>query len=173
MRLEIGMLITRTLVVILNLLLLAGGGAVVGVLCGRAYKRRRMQAKVTPKYKGLKLEALAGNFTVCKVTDYSGVNLSDKYCFIGKTGEENSLVCETSRVPANTTEREDDWRALRVAGKLDFALVGILAELSTVLARQNIGIFAVSTYNTDYIFLKNARFDEAVSALEKAGYPVK
>ncbi|MBO4932055.1 MAG: ACT domain-containing protein, partial [Clostridia bacterium] len=77
------------------------------------------------------------------------------------------------RVPANTTEREDDWRALRVAGKLDFALVGILAELSAVLARRNIGIFAVSTYNTDYIFLKNARFEEAVSALEKAGYPVK
>ena len=167
------MLIARSLLTIINLLLLVGGGAVVGVLCGRVYKRRRMQTKVTPKHKGLTLEALAGNFTVCKVTDYSGVNLSDKYCFVGKTGEENSLVCETSRVPANTTEREDDWRALRVAGKLDFALVGILAELSAVLARQNIGIFAVSTYNTDYIFLKNARFEEAVSALEKAGYPVK
>ena len=167
------MLIARSLLTIINLLLLLGGGLIVGVLCGRAYKRRRMQTNVTPKYKGLTLEALAGNFTVCKVTDYSGVNLSDKYCFIGKTGEENSLVCETSRVPANTTEREDDWRALRVAGKLDFALVGILAELSAVLARRNIGIFAVSTYNTDYIFLKNARFEEAVSALEKAGYPVK
>lgn len=165
--------IVGTLVTIINLLLLIAPGAIIGVLCGRAYKRRRMQAKVTPKHKGLTLEALAGNFTVCKVTDYSGVNLSDKYCFIGKTGEENSLVCETSRVPANTTEREDDWRALRVAGKLDFALVGVLAELSAVLARQNIGIFAVSTYNTDYIFLKNARFEEAVSALEKAGYPVK
>lgn len=167
------MLIARSLLTIINLLLLLGGGLIVGVLCGRAYKRRRRQTNVTPKYKGLTLEALAGNFTVCKVTDYSGVNLSDKYCFIGKTGEENSLVCETSRVPANTTEREDDWRALRVAGKLDFALVGILAELSAVLARRNIGIFAVSTYNTDYIFLKNARFEEAVSALEKAGYPVK
>ena len=167
------MLIARSLLIIINLLLLLGGGLIVGVLCGRAYKRRRMQINVTPKHKGLTLEALAGNFTVCKVTDYSGVNLSDKYCFIGKTGEENSLVCETSRVPANTTEREDDWRALRVAGKLDFALVGILAELSAVLARRNIGIFAVSTYNTDYIFLKNARFEEAVSALEKAGYPVK
>lgn len=167
------MLIVRSLLIIINLLLLLGGGLIVGVLCGWAYKRRRMQTNVTPKYKGLTLEALAGTFTVCKVTDYSGVNLADKYCFIGKTGEENSLVCETSRVPANTTEREDDWRALRVAGKLDFALVGILAELSAVLARRNIGIFAVSTYNTDYIFLKNARFEEAVSALEKAGYPVK
>lgn len=169
MRIEI----LGTLVTIINLFLLIIPGVVIGVLCGRAYKRSRMQAKTgTPKHKDLKLEALAGTFTVCKVTDYSGVNLSDKYCFIGKTGEENSLVCEISRVPANTTEREDDWRALRVAGKLDFSLVGVLAELSAVLARQNIGIFAVSTYNTDYIFLKNARFEEAVSALEKAGYPV-
>lgn len=147
-------------------------GCLIGVFCGRAYKRSRMQAKVTPQHKGLKLEVLAGEFTVCKVTDYSGVNLSDRYCFAGKTNEENSLVCETSRVPENTTERTDGWRALRVAGKLDFALVGILAELSAVLARKNIGIFAVSTYNTDYIFLKKDRLDEAVAALEKAGYTV-
>ena len=147
-------------------------GCLIGVLCGRRYKRSRMRGKMPPKHKGLKLEVLAGDFTVCKVTDYSGVNLNDKYCFIGKTVEENSLVCETSRGPANTAEREDGWRALRVAGTLDFARVGILAELSAVLARKEIGIFAVSTYNTDYIFLKKDRLDEAVSALEAAGYPV-
>lgn len=154
------------------LLLLPLIGCILGVICGRAYRRSRMQGKMPPKHKGLKLEVLAGDFTVCKVTDYSGVNPADKYCFVGKTGEENSLVCETSRVPANTTEREDGWRALRVAGKLDFALIGILAELSAVLARKNIGIFAVSTYNTDYIFLKKDRLEDAVSALEAAGYPV-
>ncbi len=159
-------------VTVFLLLILAVVGAIAGFIGGRIYKKSRMQGKMTPKHKGLKLEVLAGDFTVCKVTDYGGVNLTDKYCFIGKTGEENSLVCETSRVPANTTEREDGWRALRIAGKLDFALVGILAELSAVLARKNIGIFAVSTYNTDYIFLKKARLDEAVSALEAAGYPV-
>ncbi|MBR5313197.1 MAG: ACT domain-containing protein [Clostridia bacterium] len=120
----------------------------------------------------MKLEVLAGDFTVCKVADYSGVDLADKYCFIGKTCEENSLVCETSRVPANTAEREDGWRALRVAGTLDFSLIGILAQLSAVLARKQIGIFVVSTYNTDYIFLKKDRLDEAVKALETAGYPV-
>lgn len=154
------------------LLLLFLIGCLIGVLCGRTYRRRRVQGKMPPKHQGLKLEVLAGDFTVCRVTDYSGVNLTDKYCFIGKTCEENSLVCETSRVPANTEKREDGWRALRVAGTLDFSLVGILAQLSAVLARKNIGIFAVSTYNTDYIFLKKDRLDEAVKAFEAAGYTV-
>ena len=154
------------------LLLLFLTGCLIGVLCGRTYRRRRMRGKLPAKHQGLKLEVLAGDFTVCRVADYIGVNLTDKYCFIGKTGEENSLVCETSRVPANTEKREDGWRALRVAGTLDFSLVGILAELSAVLARKNIGIFAVSTYNTDYIFLKKDRLDEAVKAFEAAGYTV-
>ena len=166
------MLIVRSLATMFTLLFLVGGGVVLGVICGRAYRRSRIQGKMPPKHKGLKLEVLAGDFTVCKVADYSGVNLTDKYCFIGKTGEENSLVCETSRVPANTAEREDGWRALRAAGTLDFSLIGILAELSAVLARKQIGIFVVSTYNTDYIFVKKDRLEEAVKALEAAGYPV-
>lgn len=152
-------------------LMLVVAGCIAGFIGGRIYKKSRMRGRM-PKHRGLKLEVLAGEFTVCKVTDYGGVNLSDKYCFVGKTPEENSLVCETSRVPANTTVREDGWRALRVAGTLDFALVGILSDLSAVLARQNIGIFAVSTYNTDYIFLKKDRLEAAVSALEAAGYTV-
>ena len=106
------------------------------------------------------------------MTDYSGADISERFCFVGKTDEENSLVCETSRVPSNTTERADGWRALRIAGTLDFALVGILADLSAVLAREKIGIFAVSTYNTDYILLKKDRLDDAVRALEAAGYTV-
>ncbi len=158
-------------VTVFLVLMLAVTGCIAGFIGGRIYKKSRMQGHV-PKHKGLKLEVLAGDFTVCRVTDYSGVNLSEKYCFVGKTPEENSLVCETAKVPENTTVRGDGWRALRVAGTLDFSLVGILAELSAVLARKNIGIFAVSTYNTDYIFLKKDRLDEAVRALETAGYTV-
>ncbi|MBQ2278002.1 MAG: hypothetical protein II333_05470, partial [Clostridia bacterium] len=57
------------------LLLLPLIGCLLGVICGRAYRRSRMQGKMPPKHKGLKLEVLAGDFTVCKVADYSGVNL--------------------------------------------------------------------------------------------------
>jgi len=58
-------------------------------------------------------EATDDNFSVCKGTNYSFVNLESQYCFIGKTDEENSLVCITDDVPANTTERDDGWRAFR------------------------------------------------------------
>ncbi len=158
-------------VTIVLFLLLAVIGAIAGFIGGRIYKKSRMRARM-PKHRGLKIEVLARDFTVCKVTDYSGVDLTERFCFVGKTDEENSLVCETSRVPSNTTERADGWRALRIAGTLDFSLVGILAELSAVLACQNIGIFAVSTYNTDYILLKKDRLEDAVRELEAAGYTV-
>ena len=81
-----------------------------------------------------------------------------------------SLVCETASVPENTLAREDGWRAFRVEGTLDFSLTGILSGLSAVLAENKIGIFAVSTYNTDYILVKEENFEKAAAALEAAGY---
>ena len=153
-------------------LLLALLGGAVGVFCGRLYAKSAKFRRNVRAHGKLKLQVLGRDFSVCKVTDYSGVDLTDQYCFIGKTDAERSLVCETSRGPSNVIEREDGWRAFRIAGVLDFSLVGILAELSSVLARENIGIFAVSTYNTDYIFLKKGCLDDAVRALERAGYVV-
>jgi len=120
----------------------------------------------------MEIRILDCNFSVCKVVDYSLVNLGSEYCFIGKTDEENSLVCMTDDVPANTTERDDGWRAFRIQGTLDFSLIGILSEISTLLAKNEIGIFAVSTYNTDYILTKKENFDKAIDVLLKAGYHV-
>ena len=59
----------------------------------------------------MELKKLDGSFSVCKVVDYSMVNLNSTYCFIGKTDEENSLVCLQEEVPENTIEREDHWKA--------------------------------------------------------------
>jgi len=120
----------------------------------------------------MEIKILDDNFSVCKVTDYSFVNLESQYCFIGKTDEENSLVCMTDDVPANTTERDDGWRAFRIQGILDFSLIGILSKISSLLAKNEIGIFAVSTYNTDYILTKKENFDKAIGVLRKAGYHV-
>ena len=64
------------------------------------------------------------------------------------------------------------WRGFRIEGVLDFSLVGILAGLSAILAARKIGIFTVSTYNTDYILVKNGDFERALAALEEAGYEV-
>ncbi len=112
------------------------------------------------------------DFSVCKVEDYSLVDWGADFCFVGKTDEENSLVCPTAKVPGNAIVCEPGWRALRIQGVLDFSLIGILAEIAGVLAAKQIGIFAVSTYNTDYIFTKKEHFDRAVQALADAGYQV-
>lgn len=120
----------------------------------------------------MKLKKLNFDFSVCKVVDFSQVNLNSEFCFIGRTDEEKSLVCITDDVPANVTERDDGWRAFRVEGTLDFSLIGILSKISSLLAEHKIGIFAVSTYNTDYILTKADNFDKALKVLQGAGYEV-
>ena len=116
------------------------------------------------------IEKLDCDFTVCKVKDFSQVNFEKDYCFIGKTDEENSLVCSSDAVPDNAVEIESGWKAFRIKGVLDFSLIGVLSKISTVLAENGIGIFAVSTFNTDYIFTKSENFAKALKALENAGY---
>ena len=117
----------------------------------------------------MEIKRITEDFTVCKVTDFSQVHLDTEYCFIGKTDEENSVVCRTEDVPENTIEREDGWKAFRIEGVLDFSLIGILAKISALLAEENIGIFVVSTFNTDYIFVKEEKEMRALSKLSQAG----
>ena len=118
------------------------------------------------------LKKLDNILTVCKVASLEDVDLSGELVFVGKTDEEISIVCETGNVPAQTIEREDGWRCFRIQGVLDFSLVGILAKISGILAEEGIGIFAVSTFNTDYILVKEGDFEHALDALAKAGYSV-
>lgn len=118
------------------------------------------------------LKVIRNFFSVCKVVDYSAVDLTSDFVFIGKTDGERSLVCETSQVPYNVVEREDGWRAFRIEGVLDFSLIGILSKISSVLADRNIGIFVVSTFNTDYILVKDENLLTAINALRDNGYDV-
>ena len=76
-------------------------------------------------------------------------------------------------VPDNTTERDDGWKAFRIVGVLDFSLIGILSKISGILADNKIGIFAISTYNTDYILTKEEDFARALEVLKNAGYTIK
>ena len=120
----------------------------------------------------MKLKVINEVFSVCKIKDVNEVNFADSFCFIGKTDEELSLVCATRYVPSETLEREDGWRGFRIEGVLDFSLIGILSKLSTILAEEGIGIFAISTFNTDYILTKEENFEKALIALEDRGYEV-
>ena len=81
-------------------------------------------------------------------------------------------MCPAEAVPRNTVRRDDGWRGFRVQGVLDFSLIGILARIADVLAAEEISIFAVSTYNTDYILVRQNRFADAAEALRKAGFSV-
>ena len=119
------------------------------------------------------LERLPGTFAVCKVEDYSKVNWSAAFCFPQKTDEENSLVCLSEQVPENVTEVQDGWRAFRVKGQMDFSLIGILAGIATVLAEKGISIFAISTFNTDYILVDGEDFEKAADVLKDAGYSMQ
>ena len=126
----------------------------------------------TPGGNKMELKKLPYDLTVCKVESMKDIDTNAEFFFIGKTDEELSLVCRTEDVPANTAARDDGWRGFRIQGVLDFSLIGILSKLSGILADNKIGIFAVSTYNTDYILVKAENFERAMEVLEAAGYTV-
>ena len=121
----------------------------------------------------MKIKIIKDNFSVCKVKDYSQVDRNSEFCFIAKTDEENSLVCRTENVPNNVIEREDGWRAFRIQGVLDFSLLGILSRISGLLAEHEIGIFAISTFNTDYILTKEENYLKAIKVLDETGYCIE
>lgn len=120
----------------------------------------------------MELMKLPYDLTVCKVHSMADIDVNAEIFFIGKTDEELSLVCRSEDCPENTLEREDGWKGFRIQGVLDFSLVGILSKISGILADNRIGIFAVSTYNTDYVLVKAQNFDKAMTALGEAGYSV-
>lgn len=120
----------------------------------------------------MEIKKLAQDFSVCKVQDYSLVDFQKEFVFVGKTDEENSLVCQTRDVPANVMARDDGWKAFRIQGVLDFSLIGILSAISGVLASNQIGIFAISTFNTDYVLTKAENYQRAATVLAQAGYSI-
>ena len=84
-----------------------------------------------------------------------------------KSGEE-----EKAQIFCGNGRREDEWKAFRIKGQMEFSLIGILSGISTILAGKAIGIFAISTFNTDYILVKQDDFEKAINALDYAGYTI-
>ena len=120
----------------------------------------------------MQIKKIYHNFSICQVEDYSLVNLEADYSFIAKTEEERSLVCITKEIPSNVIRRDDGWKAFCVQGVLDFSLIGILSKISTILAERGISVFAVSTYNTDYILIKDTNYEKALEVLKSSGYEI-
>ena len=122
--------------------------------------------------RGATLRVLDLPFSVCKVSSWDGVGLDGPFVFAAATDREKSLVCPTDRVPAATLAREDGWRAFGVEGPLDFSLVGILARISSCLAAEGIALFAISTFDTDYVLVKAENLPRALAALAASGWNV-
>ncbi len=120
----------------------------------------------------MNIECINIDFTVCKVNDLSKVNFDSDFIFVSKTDDELSVVCPITDIPTNTIYREDGWRALRIVGTLDFSLVGIIAKISTLLSENQIPVFVISTYNTDYILIKKEKEARTIEILSKSGYKI-
>ena len=122
----------------------------------------------------LDLKVLHTDFSVCQFKHDEPVPAwaeGGEFLAITRTAAELSIVVDTGLVPSSV-HAEHGWRAFKVGGPLDFSLIGILASLATTLAEAEISIFAISTFNTDYLLVKAEKLDRAVDALRSAGHKV-
>jgi uncharacterized protein len=124
----------------------------------------------------LNLSLLEGRFAVLQLDPKSPVPawaLEGEFFTVTRTSEELSIVCLEVNVPTNSNVRlERDWACLKLQGPFEFSLTGILLSVLEPLAKVNVGIFALSTFNTDYVLVKAEHLEKAIVALEAAGHRV-
>lgn len=123
----------------------------------------------------MKLKILDSTFSVIKFPPLETIPLWALNCHvfsITRTDEELSVVCPSECLPINEQmkEVENDWKCIKVEGVLDFSLTGILSSLANTLAENKISIFAISTFNTDYLLVKCQSIEKAIIVLENEGY---
>ena len=122
----------------------------------------------------LTLVLLSDTFAICRLSAPAALPawaMVGSFCAVTRTPEELSIVCIERTVPADVTCQRG-WRGLKVAGPLDFALTGVLASLAVPLAGAGVSIFAVSTYDTDYVLVWEGQLDTAIDALRRAGFAI-
>ena len=122
----------------------------------------------------LSLQLLPQDLAVCRLEPdrpVPEVLMQAPFYSITRTADELSVVCPERLVPSDA-KAEKGWRALKVEGPLDFAMTGILANLTKPLAEANISVFALSTYDTDYLLIHNTDVAAAISALRADGHNV-
>ena len=122
----------------------------------------------------LALRVLTGRFAVARlepeaaVPDWAGGEVT---C-IARTPKELSIVCAEDQIP-DSVRSNRPWRCLEVAGPLDFSEIGILSSLTATLAEAGISVFVFSTFDTDYLLVRDDKLAPAMASLEEAGYQVR
>ena len=125
--------------------------------------------------KSLTLEILAETLAVCRLDANAALPdwaIAGHFFSLTRTYDELSVVCEAGQVPEGI-QAEKNWRAFRVSGLIDFDLVGILAAVVNPVAEADLGLFAISTFDTDYLLVKSKNFERAVEVLSAAGHVIK
>jgi hypothetical protein len=119
------------------------------------------------------LRLLPLRLAVCRLSPQDAIPswATGEFLSITRTPTELSIVCGQELVPAGM-KCEAGWRVFEVAGPLEFALTGVLAAIATPLAAAGVSIFALSTFNTDYVLVKEDKLAEAMAALRAAGHEV-
>jgi hypothetical protein len=123
----------------------------------------------------LTLLALQDMFAVSKLSPGSPIPqwvAPGSFVSVTRTHDELSIVCPENQVPADVAACERAWRCLRVAAQIDFGVVGILASVVGPLAKAGVPVFVLSTFDTDYLFIKAANFENAAEVLRDAGHDV-
>jgi uncharacterized protein len=121
-----------------------------------------------------KLQLLPDTYAVCRLEKNAPApdwGTGGLFSSITRTEEELSVVCPDAHVP-DGVRRQGGWRVLKVEGPLDFSLTGVLASLTAPLARKGISVFALSTYETDYLLVKEEKLEKAIQALREEGYAI-
>lgn len=127
------------------------------------------------KLMNLNLRRLPDSLSICKLpagTPVPAWATQGNFWSITRTPDELSIVCESARIPADLASNHPGWRALMVQGPLDFSLTGILSALAAPLAAAGISIFAVSTFDSDYLLVKETDFERAIATLQSSGHAV-
>ena len=122
----------------------------------------------------LTMRLLKDKYGVCRLDENEIIPSwaqNGEFFSITKTADELSIVCDEKDIPDNI-KCEKDWNILKIEGPLVFSLIGILSSISSILASKGISIFAVSTYDTDYILIKNKDIDKAVKSLIEERYEI-
>lgn len=120
----------------------------------------------------MQLEILSMVLAICRLEPKNPIPswaMHSEFFSIAKTSEELSIVCSQENVPEGV-RIEKGWRCLKVKGPLDFGLTGILASLANPLSAANISIFAISTFDTDYLLVKEETLEKTLQVLIQAGH---
>lgn len=124
-----------------------------------------------PRRKGQKFRGLPGRYAVCRLHPDASVPAwaVGPFCSMTRTADELAIVCPAEQVPT-AVQAERGWRVLKLVGPFPFTATGVLAAIAAPLARAEISLLSIATYDTDYFLVSAERFDEAVAALREAGH---